>query len=87
MFMIISVLTDSLPPNQSFLIWSIGEMAYNKITNAVWGDNIVDKLSDYLKSVEHNAKVFSSRNIWRMKKFYETYKDQTNLSTLLTEMS
>jgi predicted nuclease of restriction endonuclease-like (RecB) superfamily len=30
---------------------------------------------------------FSPQNIWRMKQFYETYKDSQILSTLLRELS
>ena len=31
-------------------------------------------------------KGFSDKNIWRMKQFYETYKDFPKLSTLLREI-
>ena len=37
--------------------------------------------------MEPNLKGFSDKNIWRMKQFYETYKGDLKLSTLLREIS
>ena len=36
---------------------------------------------------EPNIKGFTARNLWRMKQFYETYKDNEKLTTLLSEIS
>ncbi len=69
------------------LYWSIGKCVSNKIASAEWGQNVVTKLSDYLTRHEPGLKGFSARNIWRMRKFYDTYKDNEKLSALLTEFS
>ena len=42
-------------------------------------------LSEYILSKEHGIRGYSSQNIWRMKQFYETYKDKPELSKLLRE--
>ncbi len=36
---------------------------------------------------DQTIKRFTARSIWRMKQFYETYKDNEKLSTLLTQIS
>lgn len=69
------------------LYWAIGRYVSEKIDSAAWGENIVDNLSCYLTSKEPGMKGFSARNIWRMKKFYELYKNDEKLTTLLTEIT
>jgi predicted nuclease of restriction endonuclease-like (RecB) superfamily len=69
------------------LYWLIGKQVSNKINSAQWGDSIVTELADYIKKIEPNIKGFSDKNIWRMKQFYETYREYPKLSTLLREIS
>jgi predicted nuclease of restriction endonuclease-like (RecB) superfamily len=69
------------------LYWNIGKYVSNKISNAEWGDSVVLELAKYIKQNEPDLKGFSDKNIWRMKQFYETYKNFPKLSTLLREIS
>jgi len=69
------------------LYWNIGEYISNKIEQAEWGDSVVIELSKFIQKTEPEIKGFSDKNIWRMKQFYETYKDFPKLSTLLREIS
>lgn len=69
------------------LYWDIGEYISKKIQNSDWGDSIVKELADHIQKKEPNIKGFSDKNIWRMKQFYEAYKDLPKLSTLLREIS
>jgi predicted nuclease of restriction endonuclease-like (RecB) superfamily len=46
-----------------------------------------NELAKYIQQNEPEIKGFSDKNIWRMKQFYETYKDFPKLSTLLREIS
>lgn len=69
------------------LYWNIGKNISVKIANAEWGDSIVSELAMYIQHSEPEIKGFSDKNIWRMKQFYETYKDFPKLSTLLREIS
>jgi predicted nuclease of restriction endonuclease-like (RecB) superfamily len=52
-----------------------------------WGDSVVTELAKYIQQNEPGIKGFSDKNIWRMKQFYEAYKDFPKLSTLLREIS
>ena len=69
------------------LYWQIGGYVNKKVENAEWGKGIVKELALYLKKTLPDSKGFSSQNIWRMKQFYETYKDNEKLSPLVRELS
>lgn len=69
------------------LYWNIGEFISKKLEIAEWGDSVVSELAKYIKKNEPDIKGFSDKNLWRMKQFYETYKDFPKLSTLLREIS
>lgn len=69
------------------LYWNIGEYITKKIEQAEWGDSVVSELAKHIQQNEPEVKGFSDKNIWRMKQFYETYKDFPKLSTLLREIS
>ena len=69
------------------LYWKVGEYISKKIELAEWGDSIVEELANYIKKNEPNIKGFSDKNLWRMKQFFEAYKDFPKLSTLLREIS
>ena len=69
------------------LYWNIGEYICRKIEQSEWGDSVVVELAKFIQINEPEIKGFSDKNIWRMKQFYETYRDFPKLSTLLREIS
>lgn len=69
------------------LYWEIGEYLSDRMHSDGWGKGVVVQLAAYIQSNEPNAKGFSDKNLWRMKQFYETYKDSPELSTLSRELS
>lgn len=69
------------------LYWNIGEYISKKIAQSEWGDSVVTELAKYIQYNEPEIKGFSDKNIWRMKQFYETYKDFPKLSQLVREIS
>ncbi|MCO5250915.1 MAG: PDDEXK nuclease domain-containing protein [Candidatus Kapabacteria bacterium] len=69
------------------LYWNIGEHISKKIEKSEWGDSVVSELAKYIQQTEPEIKGFSDKNIWRMKQFYETYKDFPKLSPLVREIS
>ncbi|WP_421943719.1 PDDEXK nuclease domain-containing protein [Pedobacter sp.] len=69
------------------LYWNIGEHIHNKVNNAEWGQSVVKQLAEFLSKQEPNLKGFSDKNLWRMKQFYENYKDFPKLSPLVREIS
>lgn len=69
------------------LYWNIGQYIFFKIEQSNWGQSIVKELSDYIQKTEPDIKGFSDKNLWRMKQFYEAYKDFPKLSPLVREIS
>jgi len=69
------------------LYWNIGKFICTKLDSAEWGDSVVRELAKHIQQTEPDIKGFSDKNIWRMKQFYEAYKDFPKLSTLLREIS
>ena len=68
------------------LYWQVGEYIGKKVKASEWGKSVVEKLAEFLQETKPELKGFTSRNLWRMKQFYETYKDYTKLSTLWTQI-
>lgn len=70
------------------LYWQIGDYISQRIATAEWGDGVVPQLADYIARNYPEIKGFSDKNLWRMKQFYETYRDaDEKLSTLVREIS
>jgi predicted nuclease of restriction endonuclease-like (RecB) superfamily len=69
------------------LYWNIGEYISKKIEQSEWGDSVVTELANFIQAQEPEIKGFSDKNIWRMKQFYEIYKDFPKLSPLVREIS
>jgi len=69
------------------LYWSIGAYISQKIENSEWGDAVVTELAKFIQTQEPELRGFSDKNLWRMKQFYETYRDFPKLSPLLREIS
>jgi len=69
------------------LYWRVGEYISKKVESAEWGMNVVDNLADYLQRTQPELKGFNRRGLYRMKQFYETYKDSKELSSLVRELT
>lgn len=69
------------------LYWDIGMYISNKVNKNLWGKSIVENLADYINNKQPQLKGYSKRNLWRMKQFYESYKDNEKLSPLVTQIS
>ena len=69
------------------LYWTIGEYISAKVKANVWGKSVVQSLSIYIKAKQPHLRGYSQRNLWRMKQFYEFYKDSEKLPTLLAQNS
>jgi len=57
------------------LYWNIGEYISKKIEQAEWGDSVVTELAKHIQQNEPEIKGFSDKNIWRMKQFFEAYRE------------
>jgi predicted nuclease of restriction endonuclease-like (RecB) superfamily len=70
------------------LYWRVGRYISDKISVSEWGDGVVKQLADYIEKNSPEVKGFSDKNLWRMKQFYETYKDaDEKLSPLVRQIS
>lgn len=69
------------------LYFSVGRIISEKVASADWGKGVVSQLAEYITRTNPNISGFSDKNLWRMKQFYETYKDDEQLSPLVRELS
>jgi len=69
------------------LYWQIGKHINFKVAESGWGKSVVAELANFIAQNEPSARGFSDKNLWRMKQFYETYKNLPKLSALLREIS
>ena len=69
------------------LYWNIGAYITTKLESAEWGQSVVKELADHIRYTEPHLKGFSDKNLWRMKQFFETYRNASELFSLLREVS
>ena len=68
------------------LYWHIGERISQRIAAAEWGDGVVDQLARYIAKTQPNAQGFTRPNLFRMRQFYEAYRDDTKVSPLARQL-
>ncbi|HCU25014.1 MAG TPA: hypothetical protein DF383_08355 [Deltaproteobacteria bacterium] len=68
------------------LYWQIGAYISCKIEAAEWGDGIVRQLAEYLAQVQPGLRGFTSRNLFRMKAFYEAYRDFELVTPVVSQL-
>lgn len=69
------------------LYLDIGSYISRRIENEGWGKSTVQQLANFVQHQEPGVKGFSDKNLWRMKQFYESYKNFPDVSALLRELS
>ena len=65
----------------------IGKYISEHVESAVYGDSFVDGLADFFAKNYPDLKGFTRRGLYRMKQFYEFYKDDEKVSPLVTQLS
>ncbi|NLK45524.1 MAG: DUF1016 domain-containing protein [Treponema sp.] len=65
----------------------IGKYISEESENAEYGDAFVQKLADFFATNYPDLKGFTRRGLYRMKQFYELYKDEEKVSPLVTQLS
>jgi predicted nuclease of restriction endonuclease-like (RecB) superfamily len=78
----------ALSVNQEMILLylEIGKAIMERQEREGWGKAIVERLSRDLRHEFPEMKGFSARNLWDMRRFYETYRDQPNLRQLVAEI-
>ena len=69
------------------MYYQIGNYISKKTQNSSYGDSYVQGLADFFEKEYPDLKGFTRRGLYRMKQFYELYKDDEKVSTLLTQLS
>lgn len=68
------------------LYWKIGTVISRRIESDGWGKSTVQALSAYLSRTQRSARGFSPQNLWRMRQFFEAYRNDPDLSMLVREL-
>ncbi|MFH0828502.1 MAG: PDDEXK nuclease domain-containing protein [Candidatus Omnitrophota bacterium] len=69
------------------LFWQIGEYISKKLECAQWGEGVVERLADYIQTNNPEFKGFTRRGLYRMRQFYEAYRQKRFVSAVLTQIS
>lgn len=69
------------------MYWQIGKYLSELCVNSSFGDKVVDEVAAYIAKENPDIKGFNRRGLYRMKQFYELYKDDKFVSTLLTQIN
>ncbi len=68
------------------LNWDIGRSIVEKQEQLGWGKSIVETLSKDLQNEFPGIHGFSSQNLWRMRRFYLEYQNNTKLAPMVREI-
>ncbi|UXL39213.1 PDDEXK nuclease domain-containing protein [Pseudomonas sp. ML2-2023-6] len=69
------------------LYWQVGAFISQKLERAEWGDSVVEQLAVHIAATQPGLRGFTRRNLFRMRQFYEAYREDENLvSALLTQL-
>lgn len=69
------------------LYWQLGEYISRKIESAEWGDGVVDELASAIARQYPGLRGYTRPNLFRMRQFYEAYRDDEKVSPLVRQLS
>ncbi len=69
------------------MYWNVGEYLSRLCAGSGFGDKVIDEVAAYIAKSNPGIKGFNRRGLYRMKQFYETYKDDEFVSPLVTQIS
>ena len=69
------------------MYWKVGEFLSRETEHATYGDAYIDEISKEIQETFPEIKGFNRRGLYRMKKFYETYKDNEIVLPLVSQIS
>jgi predicted nuclease of restriction endonuclease-like (RecB) superfamily len=68
------------------LYWQVGAYISQKLKQSEWGDAVVPQLADYLDRNQPGLRGFTRANLFRMRKFYETYSNDEKVAPLVRQL-
>jgi len=69
------------------LYWDLGSLIVERQEKEGWGKSVVEMLSEDLQKEFSGIKGFFAANLWRMRNFYLTYRENEKLAPLVRENS
>jgi DUF1016 N-terminal domain len=69
------------------LYWEVGRYISQKLQRAIWGEGVVDQLARYISRCHADLRGFERRNLFRMRQFYDAYKDHKAAAPLVRHIS
>lgn len=69
------------------LYWNVGRYISERIADNGWGKSVVTQLAAFISENEPDVRGFSEKNLWRMKQFYEMYRNDSDLLELVHQLS
>ena len=69
------------------MYWNVGEYLSALCANSSFGDKVIDEVAAYIAKANPDVKGFNRRGLYRMKQFYETYKDDEFVTPLVTQIN
>ena len=69
------------------MYWEVGKYLSDLCSTSSFGDKVIDEVAEYISATAPALKGFNRRGLYRMRQFYETYKDDEFVSALLTQIS
>jgi predicted nuclease of restriction endonuclease-like (RecB) superfamily len=69
------------------MYWDVGEYLSNLCASSYFGEKVIDEIASFITENNPDIKGFGRRGLYRMKQFYETYKDDKFVSPLVTQIS
>ena len=68
------------------LYWRIGEHISRKLETAAWGEGVVEALAGYIARRHPGLRGFTRANLFRMRQFFETYRDDEKVAPLVRQL-
>lgn len=69
------------------MYWKVGEFLSREAEQAAFGDAYIDGIASEIQEAFPGIKGFNRRGLYRMKQFYETYKDNEIVTPVVTQIS
>lgn len=69
------------------LYWDIGRLIAERQRGETWGRGVVESLAADLRAEFPGVSGFSAANLWRIRAFYEEYRNDEKLAPLVREIS
>jgi predicted nuclease of restriction endonuclease-like (RecB) superfamily len=69
------------------LYYNIGKLLSEQAANHAYGDRYIDEVAKFIAQNYPDLRGFNRRGLYRMRQFYETYRDDSIVSPLVTQIS